>query len=617
VTTIAPDFEAEIQWLIDNPDFEERPATVQEFVGSNYLDIEDVVRPRIMEELVNIIGDEVSSKAMTKYPLAMLTGGIGIGKTTVAAIVLPYLAHWCLCLKDPQEFFNLLPGSRIAFMQMSTSGKQGKEVVFGDVKARIEHSPWFRKKYMFDGKFKNQLRFPKDIWILPGDSAETTFEGYNILGGILDEADSHKVTENKDYAEQGYTTINSRIESRFGQLGYGFLLVIGQMKKANGFAARKYKEFQEDPRAYAVRMSIWESFGWEKYLKPDGTRDSFWYNTERHEIVPDDIHSLLGDPEYLIEVPNAYRKSFENNPEKALRDLAGIPPLTGSPFISLSYKVAECRERWIARYNKGNHPNLEILRGPVDPRNSFADWFRCKDSLRRVGHIDIAYSPNGDGLGLAMGHVPEMIEVDGEMKPYIVFDLLMRIAAPAGREIFLGDIRQILYTLRDEFGFKLRFVSVDGFQSTDTRQQLERRRIATETISVDKNMGPYEDLREAIYENRVDFPEYLIKMREDDTELTEITVKELTELVDTGKKVDHPEGGSKDVADAMAAVTYTLMGDRTYHRRTLRMDPGSPNPPEKMGAVELDPRFGMPNLNAPIPPSDTSFGPLWNPSRRR
>jgi hypothetical protein len=180
----------------------------------------------------------------------------------------------------------LLPGSRIAFMQMSTSGPQAKEVVFGDIKARIEYSPWFQNNFPYDKNFKNQIRFPqKDIWILPGDSAETTFEGYNILGGILDEADSHKVTANKDYAEQGYTTISSRITSRFGDKG--FLLVIGQMKKGNGFAAKKYQEMKKDPNAHAVRMAIWESFGWDKHTDPvTGERDSFWYDSKRHDIVP-------------------------------------------------------------------------------------------------------------------------------------------------------------------------------------------------------------------------------------------------------------------------------------------------------------------------------------------
>lgn len=614
----------EIAWLQANPAFEERPATLREFVGPQYLNCEKYIRPAVLDCLDEIFGDEVSQYSMSKYKLAMVTGGIGIGKTTIASIVLPYLAHWTLCLRNPQDFFNLLDGSRLAFMQMSTSAPQAKQVIFGDIKARIKHSPWF-KKYPFDPKFKNQLRFAKEVWILPGDSGETTFEGYNILGGILDEADSHKVTEFKDYAQEGYNTIQSRIESRFAQVAhddgsvhaYGFLLVIGQMKKGNGFAARKYKEFKKDPEAYARRMAIWESFGWDRYLDSNGERDSFYYHTERHEIIPKGVAALVSDTDKdkLIEIPNAFRQSFENSPEKALRDLAGIPPASGSPFITLTYKITECRDRWIQRYNKAPDQDLgPEIRGPLDSQNRFAKWFKCHDSLPRAAHIDIAYSPNGDGLGLAIGHCPEVRKIDDELKPIIVFDLLMRITAPAGREIMIGDVRRIIYMLKDDLKFKIRFISTDGFQSTDTRQQFERRRIGTELVSMDRQLGPYEDLREAIYENRVEFPEYLVKVNDNDTDLTEIAIKELMELVDNGKKVDHPEGGSKDVADSMAGVVYAIMGDRTYHRGRKR--PGVFDPPG-MSQEKADP-YGIPYLNtpdfgsatAPLPP----VGPdVWSP----
>jgi hypothetical protein len=602
----------EIKWLRDNPAFAERPATIREFVGPEYLNCESFMRKSIMDELEAIFGGEVTQNSMSVYSKAMITGGIGIGKTTIASVVLPYLAHWTLCLRDPQGFFNLLPGSRLAFMQMSTSGKQAKEVVFGDIKARIQYSPWF-KKYPYDPKFKNQLRFnQKEVWILPGDSGETTFEGYNILGGILDEADSHKVTEHKDYAEQGYTTINSRIESRFAQVqgqdgtvrSYGFLLVIGQMKKGNGFAAKKYREFKADPDAYAARMAIWESFGWDRYLDDNGERDSFFYHTERHEIIPKTVASLVKDvdKDKLIEVPNAFKLSFENSPQKALRDLAGIPPVTGSPFITLVHRITECRERWVTRYNK-NNLDMEAIRAPVDPQNRIEKWFRCTDSLPRVAHIDIAYSSEGDGLGLAIGHVPEVVKIEGELKPIIVFDLLMRVKAPAGREIFIGDIRRIIYHIKDDLKFKIRFISTDGFQSTDTRQQFERRRIGTEIISMDRQLGPYEDLREAIYEGRVEFPEYLVNYNDNDTELTEIAIKELMELVDNGKKVDHPDGGSKDVADSMAGVVYTLMGDRSYHRnRKMVRDFDEPTSVE----TGLSPYGGMQDfgdIKAPLPPA--------------
>ena len=606
----------ELQWLKDNPDFDERPATIRDFVGPNYLNIESRMRAAVMVELENIFGDTVSSEQIARYQRAMVTGGIGIGKTTIASVVLPYLAHWVLCLRDPQGFFDLLPGSRIAFMQMSTSGDQAKEVVFGDIKARIEYSPWFANKYPFDSKFKNQIRFEKDIWILPGDSAETTFEGYNILGGILDEADSHKVTKNKDYAEQGYTTIYSRITSRFQNRG--FILVIGQMKKSTGFAAKKYNEFRKDPGAYAVRMAIWESFGWQKYLKPDGTRDSFWYDTERKEIVPTLAAETLRS-ENLIEVPNVYKQDFLNAPEKALRDLAGMPPAVGSPFISLTYKITEARDRWLVQ----NAP----LRGPVTSRNTgympeFEPWFVAPNKLKRVCHLDLAYSDEGDALGFAMGHVSEMIESeDGERKPFIWFDLICRIHAPAGGEIFLGDIRRMIYELRDERKFKIDLVTMDGFQSTDTRQQLERRRIPSEIVSIDRQKLPYEDLREAIYEGRIGFPEYMVRLRPDDTELTEIAVKELMELSDEGTKIDHPEGGSKDVADAMAGVVYTLMGERSYHKNARRQlsQPAQDSSTQSDGYRVVHPgRMGPGDLKAPVPPS-APMAPshAWRPPPRR
>lgn len=612
----------ELQWLHDNPDFEERPATIREFMGPEYLNIEGKVRAAIMVELETIIGDDVSSEWMTKYPQAMITGGIGIGKTTVASIVLPWLAHWVLCLKNPQEFFNLLPGSRIAFMQMSTSGSQAKEVVFGDIKARIQYSPWFQAKYPYDKDFKNQLRFEKDIWILPGDSSETTFEGYNILGGILDEADSHKVTKEKDYAEQGYTTIFSRVQSRFGAVerpdgsvhSYGFLLVIGQMKKGNGFAAKKYAEFKKDPKAHAVRMAIWESMGWHRFLREDGSRDSFWYDSKRKEITTQGAADLLhadGKGDNLIEVPEAFRTDFENNPEKALRDLAGIPPATGSPFISLVYKIEDARDRWMERYGD---------QGPIDGLhdNLIRPWFRAQESLKRVAHIDMAYSSDGDALGLAMGHIPEMVVIDGERKPFIVIDAVWRVVAPAGREIFIGDIRRIIYDMKEKYGFNLKKVSMDGFQSTDTRQQLEKRRYETEMVSVDKTILPYHDLREAIYENRIALPPYLVQMRPGEPP-TEILLVELTELVDNGDKIDHPADGSKDVADAVAGVCYTLMGARHYHRSVISMEQfvSERATGTSDGRMDHPALRGMSGLQAPLPPRVGEGPGAWKPPSRR
>lgn len=551
----------ELQWLKRNPDFAERPASIVEFLGEDYLNIAKGVRDGVKECLVAIFGEEPNVYNLALVQRAMFTGGIGIGKTTFASIALPYMCHWCLCLKDPQSFFGLLPGSRIAFMQMSTSETQAKEVLFGDIFARIRHSKWF-KKFPYDDKFKNQIRFPKDIWIVPGDSSETTFEGYNILGGIIDEIDSHKVTDKKDYAESGYDTIHARITSRFQNRG--LLILIGQMKKSVGFAAKKYKEFvEEGPEggAFAKKLSIWESLGWERFLKSDGTRDSFWFDVRRKEIVSDIIADVVGH-ENLMEIPNVYRKDFTNNPQKALRDHAGIPPLVGDAFISMVDKVDLCRTKWHERFNVAESPVLPNLSRP-----QFQPWFMATDTLPRAVHIDIAYSATGDALGLAMGHVRELKEVDDEIKPVIVFDCLIRMRPLPGRQIILSDVRQIVYDLKTLYGFKIRTVSLDGFQSTDTLQQFQKKKFQADYLSVDKNVLPYHDLREAIYEGRLEFPRYMTYMRHGDTVKVEIAVQELIHLVETNTgKIDHPDGGSKDVTDAMAGVCTTLMGDRRYRR---------------------------------------------------
>jgi hypothetical protein len=554
----------EVRWLKANPHFDQRPATIEEFLGPGYLDIYDKVRPGLRDALKEIFGDKVQSKRIAKYERAMFTGAIGIGKTTFASIALPYMVHWVLCLRDPQDYYELLPGSRIAFMQMSTSERQASDVVFGDIKARIEHSPWFVNNYPFNPKFSKQLKFPKDIWILPGDSAETTFEGYNILAGILDEMDSHKVTEDKDYAELGYDTIHSRIASRFideKSSGHkGLLMAIGQMKKAQGFAAKKYKEMKTDPKSLVVRMAIWESLGWHRFLLPDGSRDSFWYDARRKSVVPDSVASVITN-ENMIEIPNAYAANFRNNPEKALRDLAGIPPQAADPFISLVDRVDEARDKWIAR----NGPDSPVKDNPTRPL--LEDWFTAtNDPRRRAVHVDLAYSADGDALGFSMGHIEEMVEIEGERKPYIVFDCLIRMKALPGTEILLSEVRQLIYHLKDDRGFRITHVSYDGFESTDTIQQLRKKHYFADKISVDKSTLPYEDLREAIYERRLEFPPYMTYINKNSSERVEIAVQELLALTDTGKKIDHPVNGSKDVADSMAGVCYALIGNRDFRK---------------------------------------------------
>lgn len=538
-----------LRWLIANPEFEERPPSITEFLGTGYLDILEAIRPRILEELQAIFGPEYTTGQLANVSEALITGAIGIGKTTIASIVLSYLVCCTLCLKDPQGYYDLIKGSTIAFMMMSTKRTQALQVIFSDTKARIDNSKWFRERYPRDDNFKNILSWPqKNVVIIPGDSLETTFEGYNILGGVMDEIDSHKKTEAKDYAESGYSTISARITSRFGKRG--FLVLIGQTKTEGGFAMRRMEEFRARPHdRYACKMTIWESFGKAKFSGP-----VFYYDILRSKIVHADEfeRAQMTVSSQLIEVPIEYLDDFDKDPDKALRDLAGIPRKVEDPFIRNIEKIYAASIRYAA-----NHP--------LCPRPwtgvALARTVRCTDSLRRDGHMDLAYSSEtGDAAALAIGHIREYVDTEEGLKPYLVIDVVARMLAPPGRQLELSDVRQVLYDLMD-LGFKVKKVTLDGFQSTDTMQMLRKRGIFSDLLSVDKKMLPYADLRDAIYENRIEFPEVVMKHKRIDREEIDVLAKELSELgyAPNGEKVDHPQGGTKDCADAIAGVAHNLM----------------------------------------------------------
>ena len=536
----------------------------------------EVLNPSCTVEFVKYKGDEETWSIQVEPTKHLYIDDILTHNTTLASIALPYMVHWVQCLSDPQGFYGLMSGSRIAFMMMSTSERQAKDVLFDDVKARIDNSPWFKQYSPRDTKFDTRIKFPNDIFIIPGGSEETQFEGYNILGGILDEGDSHKSTARKNYAMEGWNTISSRISSRFTNpsLGchMGLILAIGQKKSGEGFMAKKSEDLKVKSDATVVTMTIWESLGWYNFTdnpsdavirQETGERKSFYFDTMRKEILPkDDVPDDLRSAPHMIEVPMAYFSDFLNDPVKALRDLAGIPPAASDPFIPQVDRIIECYEGWHIRYGDD-----QPVGGKLD-RPEFAEWFHATDGLVRSLHIDLAYSGDGDALGMAMGHVAELVDTGDEEKPLITFDFLLRMKARSGQEIMLSDIRKMVYDLKFNRGFNIKYVTMDGFNTTDTMQQFQKKKINAGYLSVDKSKLPYTDLREAIYERRCLFPKYMVKYHHSDneTDLTNIAYRELSQLSEGPRKIDHPANGSKDIADCMAGVVHNLMNSTQARR---------------------------------------------------
>jgi len=114
--------------------------------------------------------------------------GIGSGKSYVSSMAIVYIIHRLLCLRNPQKYFKFAKGTKIAFVNISKSFSQAKDIVFGEIKNRIDNNQWFQNFYPSDPRIKSKIRMPKNIFILPLGSNEESPLGYNIFGSVIDEA---------------------------------------------------------------------------------------------------------------------------------------------------------------------------------------------------------------------------------------------------------------------------------------------------------------------------------------------------------------------------------------------------------------------------------------------
>jgi len=147
-------------------------------------------------------------------------------------------------------------------------------------------------------------------------------------------------------------------------------------------------------------------------------------------------------------------------------------------------------------------------------------------------------------------------------------DFMLRIKAAAGSQIDFEKIRDLVFYFKAN-GFNIVRITYDQYQSTDSLQIFHKAKLESKELSVDKTRKPYDALRAAVQEARLDFYAYPHFERE------------LFDLVDKGKKIDHPATGedgypgSKDVTDSLAGVVGSLLlKEGTEHSSIIDLPEG-------------------------------------------
>jgi len=554
----------------------DRMVDIVEFIESpEYMNQKGYVRQPIMEHLVDLFDPH-------KYFVeAVLTGAIGIGKNYFADMSLSYMLYCLSCFHNPQLEYDLAPGSSIIFIQQSRTLTLAKKVVFEQFSERLKLSPYFTKKFPFDHQIKSELRFPKNITILPVGGSDTSALGMNVFGGIIDELNFMERVRDSQYtrytgedeydqAERLYTTIIRRMKSRFHQKGKlpGKLLLVSSRNYPGDFTDRKIEEARHDRTIFVMNLSQWEAlpakhFSGEKFLVEVGNE------SKQSRILAS--RESAKDPDDVIEVPVEYKSDFERDIDAALRDLGGIATGTRKPFIPYKEQIVAAQ----SAFEKLNGENQLFMVGDCCFDDFFGDlaapdWDQLVDmeymdtildkSQVFSAHIDVGLS--GDAAGICIGRIAgyklmpnakvydprtdDFVEITDTRMPIYQVDGALRLTASPGGEVDLELVRDLILFLRGHLN--LRWATLDSYQSAMLIQSFRKAGIRSGVLSMDASIAPYAEVKLAVKDERLMFPKH------------PTLAKELRELEKDKKKdkVDHPSGGSKDVSDALAGVVYIL-----------------------------------------------------------
>lgn len=459
-------------------------------------------------------------------------------------------------------------------------------------------------------------------------ASRTAAESENLIYVVLDEVNLYDLVEKSrrseeadgsyDEAEQIFSAAIRRMQSRFMMRDGSMpppckIVCLCRETVSKSFMRRKIEHARKNDYERRGKALILEFSEWETKLHLYDMKDCFWIRTGTRKLSPvmyvkreeaEEAERKLGEMKALglpkdelyevLKVPRAGGKYFDSaklNLLAFIREVAGRPTEGLNMLFDSREIVYHAHKRRFATavpVEVTMHPftgetttfydDVSLLRErlcrEVEVGKGERRWRPIMNpTAPRFVHVDTGLT--GDAAGFVMGHASSFVDVaryneardDGERLvthervPVIWFDILLRVLPPPGGEIPFSGIRGLIYTLR-KLGFKIELVTMDTFQSRDMIQILQRNRIRAELVSIDRTTTPYDRLKRAYAEERVSAYEYPI-FEEELVYLKRVRTGEVRDGRAV-EKIDHPEGGSKDVSDGAAGV---VDGIESYYEK--------------------------------------------------
>jgi hypothetical protein len=506
---------------------------------------ERIYLPQTFQDMADTFGGYWNETRLTRMVNTIVAQwGKGGGKDHTVRVANLRVTYLLLCLKSPQRYFSMPDQDSIHLLNIASSSGQANRAFFKPMTQAVKRG-WFAD---FADPKRDTIEYDKNIEAISGHSDAEGQEGMNLIFGVADEIDAFKAkdemigqgkrareasTSAESILEMLKTSASTRFPWSYKRVAISYPRYLGstiQRLTTAGQAdidlmGEKSKEFVSGPLAT-----------WEVNPRVPG-REAF-------------------EADYRQD-PSAAAAKYECKPSRSTDAYFRNPNLFKQSVVQetqplkITYKVSTVKSSETGQ--------------PVrvwEPEFHFDDDFLPADGALYAIHADLAL--RGDRAGVAMSHVKTLQDrtetiideddnIAGETTitvPLVKNDFTVAFTAdsaardaaeqPMPREIQIRWVRILIFHLIRR-GFTIVRVTYDQFQSADSMQTLERHGIKTDRLSTDVNDSVWKTLMDVVSDNRLEMPY---------DPMLQIELEALTRL--SNGKVDHPPGGSKDMADAFA-----------------------------------------------------------------
>jgi len=512
--------------------WDEEPMTFHNFITSpfhmdypSYSDRQYSVADFMLGDDPKKIFDNINSTAVLEW-------GKGSGKDTISCHIILYLIHVLLCMRRPQaKFPGISVRDTIDCVNVAYSSDQALNVFFDKLKNNVLNWAWLKQKYpiKMSGRFvepaeewqyenvitvnKNSIFFPKRLRAFSRHSEQESTEGMNILTYVCDEISAFKDKTQTRNASKIYNMLDSSAKSRFGTSVKSFLLSYPRYE--GDFIEKMYDWAQDKLHVYADKGFTWQ-------IKPRECFSGQWFTFESYEV------------------PLEFKEHFDRDPTDAKAKYMCLPPGAESPFIEKVEMVDACvddnRKPLIEfeTYTEGKYIMKRLVKWNVPA------------FLRHEHIITIDLGLNNDSAGFSIFHAERFMLPKGASSINFIQDAVTAWEPDPKKKLIVSfpNIEEIIKQISSKIIVK--GVYFDQWNSAQMVQNLRAAGISSTTYRLD--LQDYKNFKEQIYFQRISLLNY-------PKQIIEIKALELLK----GLKVDHPDTGSKDVADTCVGAVKVLI----------------------------------------------------------